>query len=55
MIDRGAKMTRRELLMALPATAIVTQTMSEQALGAGRGSDILAMTAVDLAAAIRTS
>jgi amidase len=53
MIDRGAKMTRRELLMALPAAAIVTQTMSEQAFGAAQGSDILAMTAVDLAAAIR--
>jgi amidase len=53
MIGGRTKMTRRELLAALPAAAIVTQSMSEQAHGAEKGSDILAMTAVDLAAAIR--
>ena len=46
-------MTRRELLAAIPAAAIVTEAMSGQAHGAEKGRDILAMSAVDLAAAIR--
>ncbi|WP_447725196.1 amidase [Sphingomonas koreensis] len=44
------KMTRRTLLAAAPAAAIASQAAAGQATA---GSDILAMTAVDLAAAIR--
>ncbi|MBM0106581.1 amidase [Steroidobacter sp. S1-65] len=46
-------MTRRELLAALPAVAMVGETFSTPAHGSQQGSDILGMTAVDLAAAIR--
>ena len=45
------KMTRRKLLAAAPAAAIASQAAAGQ--GRAAGSDILAMTAVDLAAAIR--
>lgn len=46
------KITRRELLAAAPAMA-ASQTVSGRPRPAEAGSDILAMTAVDLAAAIR--
>lgn len=45
-------MTRRKLLAAAPAAAIASQAAAGQGRSAA-GSDILAMTAVDLAAAIR--
>ncbi|WP_254296982.1 amidase [Sphingomonas tagetis] len=47
------KMTRRNLLAAAPAAVIATQAGAAQRRAAGKGSDILALTAVDLAAAIR--
>ena len=46
------RVTRRKLLAAAPAAAVATQVAAARA-HMGAGNDILAMTAVDLAAAIR--